>query len=1076
MKLVKGRTLAALLAERSGPGDSLPGLLAIFLQVAQTLAYAHARGLIHRDLKPSNVMVGSFGEVQVMDWGVAKVLRRGGTADDETAGKLSDHETVIATARSGSDADRSLAGSVMGTPAYMAPEQARGEIDRLDERCDVFALGSMLCEILTGMPAFCGHGSAEIQRLAARGDTADARARLEACGGDAELIALARDCLATDPDDRPRDAAEVSDRLSSHLASLQERTRRAELARAEAQARAAEERKRRKLAVTMGVAIAALIALVGAVSSWLVYQQQARATRVELAVRDAEVLKGRAEATGDDLALWAAARESAHNAARQVDDARDAATRVRAADIAADVDRLAGEAEADRKLLDELAEIRTSWSEDYRSARTDARYAAAFRARTLDPFERPPEVVGRLVTRRPPRVAAALATYLDQWAILRWVHRKDRAGAARLVAAARTAASDPWRDRLRAAVAELDREPRMRTLQDLANSAPPDLSPGSLYLLGQVLLWDGDAKAAAAVLEVGQIRNPGDVWINFSLARALTESGRREEGIRYYEAARVLLPETAHDLAHALEAVWELDRADAVLRDLVRRYPDNGRHLGCLGLALQKGGRSKEADVVLSKAVTLLRDTIRRTPGDANAHSYLAKALSNRNDPDEAILEYREAIRLDPAYYGYHVGLGVALHAKGEIDVAIVEDRTAIRLGREESGPHVNLGRHLHDKGDVPGAIAEFREAIRLDPASFLAHDNLGIVLGKSGQLDEAEAELREAIRLSHGRSDMAHHDLGALQYRRGRAQAAVFEFRSAVRIRPDRGDHHMNLAVALNKVGDLTGTIAEFREAVLRDPGEAQPHNDLGVALTEVGEIDAADAAVREALRLKSQEPARLDSRAAILRAGGCLDEALAEFREADRLTGHRHPVIRADLAHAENLVAVASHLPAVMGGQPPPADAAERANLAEVCLVKGLPALAARLYRDAFRDRPALAEGLADGRRLRAARAAALAGTGRGGDVPPLDRADRALWRKQALDWLRDDLAACSKALDGGEAPRRFEALKALNLAKLQRDVAGLRGEASPSELSDQERKDWRSLWGEVERLLAKASLALP
>ncbi len=196
--------------------------------------------MIHRDLKPSNVMVGSFGEVQVMDWGLAKVLRRGGTADDETAGKLSDHETVIATARSGSDADRSLAGSVMGTPAYMAPEQARGEIERLDERCDVFALGSMLCEILTGQPAFCGHGSAAIQRLAARGDTADARARLEACVADVELIALARDCLATDLEDRPRDAAEVSDRLSSHLASLQERTRRAELERVEAQARAAE--------------------------------------------------------------------------------------------------------------------------------------------------------------------------------------------------------------------------------------------------------------------------------------------------------------------------------------------------------------------------------------------------------------------------------------------------------------------------------------------------------------------------------------------------------------------------------------------------------------------------------------------------------------------------------------------------------------------------------------------------------------------------------------------------------------------------------------------------------------------
>ena len=136
------------------------------------MAYAHARGVIHRDLKPSNVMVGAFGEVQVMDWGLAKVLPRGGVVDDEKAGKADRQETVIATARSGSD-DPGLSrpGSAMGTPAYMAPEQARGEGDRVDERADVFALGSILCEVLTGEPAFLGRSSGEILRKAALGDT-----------------------------------------------------------------------------------------------------------------------------------------------------------------------------------------------------------------------------------------------------------------------------------------------------------------------------------------------------------------------------------------------------------------------------------------------------------------------------------------------------------------------------------------------------------------------------------------------------------------------------------------------------------------------------------------------------------------------------------------------------------------------------------------------------------------------------------------------------------------------------------------------------------------------------------------
>ena len=192
MKLVKGRTLSSLLDERqpaasllSGAGSAvpsdrgmenldrgseaplagrresardLPRFVSIFEAVCQTIAYAHARGVIHRDLKPSNIMVGAFGEVQVMDWGLAKVLPQGGAAHDASAGKSRDRETVIATARNVSDTDseRSKAGSVMGTPSYMAPEQARGETEWLDERCDVFALGSIHCELLTGEPAFTG--------------------------------------------------------------------------------------------------------------------------------------------------------------------------------------------------------------------------------------------------------------------------------------------------------------------------------------------------------------------------------------------------------------------------------------------------------------------------------------------------------------------------------------------------------------------------------------------------------------------------------------------------------------------------------------------------------------------------------------------------------------------------------------------------------------------------------------------------------------------------------------------------------------------------------------------------------
>ncbi len=130
MKLVRGRTLAALLATRRTPEGDRMRFLAIFEHVCQTMAYAHARGVIHRDLKPSNIMVGNFGEVQVMDWGLAKVLEHGGVADEEKAILATGDESAVCTLRSGSAALESRAGSVLGTPSYMAPEQARARSTR----------------------------------------------------------------------------------------------------------------------------------------------------------------------------------------------------------------------------------------------------------------------------------------------------------------------------------------------------------------------------------------------------------------------------------------------------------------------------------------------------------------------------------------------------------------------------------------------------------------------------------------------------------------------------------------------------------------------------------------------------------------------------------------------------------------------------------------------------------------------------------------------------------------------------------------------------------------------------------
>src|SRR5262249_35471434 len=119
MKLIEGRTLAELLRQRNEPGDDLPRFLARFEAVCQTVAYAHSRGVIHRDLKPSNIMVGAFGEVQVMDWGLAKVLRQEESGGGGDTGQQADR--TVAAVRSEAPELASRVGDVLGTPSHMAP-------------------------------------------------------------------------------------------------------------------------------------------------------------------------------------------------------------------------------------------------------------------------------------------------------------------------------------------------------------------------------------------------------------------------------------------------------------------------------------------------------------------------------------------------------------------------------------------------------------------------------------------------------------------------------------------------------------------------------------------------------------------------------------------------------------------------------------------------------------------------------------------------------------------------------------------------------------------------------------------
>jgi serine/threonine-protein kinase len=570
MKLIRGRTLAALLDGRADAGEDRPRFLAAFEQVCQTMAYAHSCGVIHRDLKPSNVMVGSFGEVQVMDWGLAKVLDRGGVADEERARRGHADADRVRTLRTGSAVDESQAGSVLGTPSYMAPEQARGRLDTLDERADVFGLGAILCEILTGLPPYSAPSGDEIYSKAARADLPEALARLEDCGAEPELIALAKSCLAAAPRDRPRDAGVLVAALAAHLAGVQERLKVAEMARARAESRAAEERKRRLLVAGLAAALLALAVLGGGGGVWLTRQH---ASRVEAASREARtvlheasLLLGRARAASEgDLTPWAEATQGVKRAEALLtrpEVGSGLRNEIRDFVAMANLERNQAEARSkDRRMLQRLAAIHDDIDLDLDFSRADREHSSAFREYGIDVDRLRPADAGARIAAAP--IAAEMVDALDQWAFIRRVLKSPKVRP--LSAVAKVADPDPWRCRLRDALdLELtDRKAVRAAFEELAALAPEeDMHREILSRLAFALRSLGDKERAAALLRRAQRAHPDDFWINCDLASSLKGAGQPDEAVRFYTAALAIRPRSQLALRGLREALRAAGRPE----------------------------------------------------------------------------------------------------------------------------------------------------------------------------------------------------------------------------------------------------------------------------------------------------------------------------------------------------------------------------------------------------------------------------------------------------------------------------------------------------------------------------------
>jgi serine/threonine-protein kinase len=1020
--------------EKKLAGTPLPPQEAAALveTLARAMQAAHDKGVIHRDLKPANVLLAEDGTPKVTDFGLARKL---------------------------DEAGQTASGAVMGTPSYMAPEQAGGKRAAIGPAADVYALGAILYECLTGRPPFKAATSLDTVLQVISDDPVPPRALNRRLPRDLETVCLK--CLRKEPRSRYASALELAEDLRRFLGGEPVRAR-----PVGPWGRAVKWVRRKPMAAALAASLVLLVAGSAAVGLWLVQQRAERSAEqarregdVEAALREAATLGEQARALTDNPAQWEATlaaalstvkRAEALAGGEQVPVSPALTERLRAL-----ADELRAE-EKDRQMGATLERIRLKQSElnfqDSQFAWREAlpKYREAFQEYGLAPDAPGAAEAAAVVRARRPAVQAALVASLEQWLLLTDAGSPERRWLEDVLAAADP---DDWHKQVRAAVLEKDR----LALERLAEQGGATRqAPAAVVMLGQALSLTGARQAAVRLLRQAQLDHPDDLWVRHELAEVLF-SGKEsdlDEAIACYRMALAVRPRSPGvylNLADALKKKGDLAAAAATLRKAIELEPRYAHAYCNLGGVLHDARDDAGAVTALHKAIEL-------DPRDAMAYNNLALSLKAQGDRVGAIAAYRKALDLKPTPLVWS-NLGILLLEDKDVAGAVAAHQKAVELDPWDGVSHYNLGLALEAKGDLPGAIAAYGKAVKLAPKSTLAQ--------------AAHQKATQEYAAKRGQDAKAEAALGRALFDKGDWEGAAAAYRRVIALDPKSAGSWNFLGVIAMKQDRPAEAAAAFKKFVEFEPDSALAHFNLGNALRESGDLAGAIAAHRRAVRLRPDHATSYCNLGNELRNQGEFAAALAELKRGHEL-GSRQPGWRYDSASwvrtCERQLELDGRLPAILKGEQRPADVAEQLEFAEVCACKGLYASAARLYAGAFAAKPEAADDARVSHRYAAAAAAARAGAGEGKDRPPADEAGRAELRRQALGWLRAELAGVSRHLGSGPAGRDF-IQRTLRRWQRDPDLAALRDAAAMARLSAEEQASCKKLWAEVESLLGKA-----
>jgi serine/threonine-protein kinase len=946
MELVGGGSLAQRLGGVPMPPREAAALVE---RLAAAVQVAHEKGVVHRDLKPANVLLTPDGTPKISDFGLARRLEAGNSLGTMGAARV-------------------------GTPSYMGPEQALGTPDAFQPLVDVYSLGAILYETLTGRPPFRADSPLETQRQVISEEPVPPSRINRRVPRDLETICLK--CLQKSPSARYASADRLSQDLRRYLNGEPISARRTGTF-----VRGVKWARRHPTTTTMlsfGALVATAAMIVGA---WYLATAAASRRAIESDLGEVE----HAQRASD----WATAnsaldRAAVHLGGRGPDDLRsrlDAAKR-----NAGFVTR-----------LDAVRMARALGSGTPASyARSNRDYAALYQVAGVGIDTDPPDQTAARL--RSSNISAALIAGMYDWLsnVRTDLHRRDW-----ILATLTIVDSDHggWRDRSRDTTVWKD----PRAVRQLFAEFRVDGQPTE-YLLWFAALMRDLGNDSTPLFRKIQAEHSNDFWANYVLADALRARGQNLEAMRFVQAAIAIRPEVAavhNDLGNCLDKLYRFDEAIDQFREAVRLDPKSAEFYGSLGQALYKAGRYAEA-------IEQLETGLREVPDHVKLHLNLGQVLTDLDRDSEALAQFKQAGAVDSRM--------------GDVREALMAALIRARRG--------------------PEAIAIFRSWLNRSAGSYWEWDGLAEVCMAVGAVDDyREIRTRMLESFADSTNPFMCEQLG-----RACLLAPIPEDQwAAANTLVDRTlESERRQRTWRYPCFKVSKALSEYRGGHAEDA--------LSLINADVSKVLGPMPQLVRALAL-SDLHRDAEALAALAQAGAMFDWRLSAAVKRESWIFHalRH---EAELKILPNLDAFAR-------GAYWPTTAQERLALIGVGEDRGMHLATARLFSEAFAADAALAEDVESQCRFRAACAAAACGCGRSTDGGEIAPEEQARWRKQSLEWLRADLTSLRDAT----AKRR----ESLAKWRTDPDLRGFRDPEFLATLPEAERSRFRTLWADVDGLLA-------